>query len=244
MNQYAQRAKAAQEKLAAHNVYLWPQEHQVLQNVISSTEAPSSAELLSALDCVCRRAESDNFHKEGQYFFGIDHLTRTADGYMMWKGKQVEHYSHDKPENMFADAVKLAAGCADLEAKNFPVNARTAICPVMESMPAGSPWKDAALRFYSLAKNNAGRYAATLYSTAFDGVVIIDRDTSSGATSVYAMEEAYDAFHFVASTGLRSIAPVRSYEQLQEFFEASGITPDQVQEALSSTSLPQAGAVA
>ena len=67
------------------------------------------------------------------WFCGIENLTRDHEGFVYWKGIQVEHYDHDVFGNdgwqakMKKDAEELAQRCRFLESKNIKVNTTNAI---------------------------------------------------------------------------------------------------------------------
>jgi hypothetical protein len=63
------------------------------------------------------------------WFHGIENMRRTEQGYILWKGKRVEHY--DSPWAYTPDGKKsaeeLAARCRHLESIGVEVNVTTAI---------------------------------------------------------------------------------------------------------------------
>lgn len=67
------------------------------------------------------------------YFLGIEHMTRDQEGYVYWKGVQVEHYDHDYwasegwQERMLKDAKELERRCKIVEAAGLEVNTSTVI---------------------------------------------------------------------------------------------------------------------
>lgn len=69
-----------------------------------------------------------NATKAGGYtrpwFWGIEHLTKDHQGYVYWKGHQVEHYSfygEDAYEREKAAAERLAQACRECEARGQEV---------------------------------------------------------------------------------------------------------------------------
>lgn len=173
------------------------------------------------------------YRPDHQYLFGIQHLTRDSQGYVYWKNQLVEHYSHDNAEDMQHAAKNLANRCLELESKGFAVTGRSAICSVYESAPADTPWRDALERFYSLFEGN-GRHVAILYRRGADDVVVLEREKDTGKVRTMLTDSAYNAFHFVQNQGLRSNGPVNTYEELKGYFEASGLTPQDVTEAVTA----------
>ena len=67
------------------------------------------------------------------WFCGIENLTRDHQGFVYWKGVQVEHYDHDhwREENwqqkMMKDAEELGSRCRFLESKGIKPTTNTAI---------------------------------------------------------------------------------------------------------------------
>ena len=59
--------------------------------------------------------------------YGIEELTKDGQGYILWKGHEVEHYSFRSEENERPAAEKLAGRCRHLEALGVPVNISTAV---------------------------------------------------------------------------------------------------------------------
>lgn len=80
------------------------------------------------------KAAFEDLHKQvvsGKYvkpwYHGIEHMTQDHEGYIYWKGKHVEHYSHDSYEDADKDAKELAERCRTLEAHGIPPTCSTAV---------------------------------------------------------------------------------------------------------------------
>lgn len=73
---------------------------------------------------LCRQIHSQvmtgNYHKP--WLCGVENLTQDHEGYVYWRGQHVEHYSHQKYEDMKRDAVELSRRCLLLEALGQEVN--------------------------------------------------------------------------------------------------------------------------
>lgn len=61
------------------------------------------------------------------WFRGIEHLTQDTEGYIYWKGHQVEHYSFHDADAELAAAHELAARCLWLESQDTPITSQTAV---------------------------------------------------------------------------------------------------------------------
>ena len=62
------------------------------------------------------------------WLHGVEHLTKDHQGYVYWKGHQVEHYSfHGKYEEEKVAAEELGRRCRILEAKGILVSCTNAI---------------------------------------------------------------------------------------------------------------------
>lgn len=70
------------------------------------------------------------------WFHGIEHMTRDHEGFVYWKGKQVEHYSFTGDgahEREGQAALELARRCRILEERGVQVNTTNAIWRWKES---------------------------------------------------------------------------------------------------------------
>lgn len=77
-----------------------------------------------------RLSELANNVKNGYkkpWLCGIENLTKDHEGFVYWKGIQVEHYSHMDYHKEKAAAEELARRCTILESKGIPVNGTNAI---------------------------------------------------------------------------------------------------------------------
>ncbi len=58
------------------------------------------------------------------WFHGVEHITRNHEGYVLWKGRAIDHFSGD---HIYSDEAKLyvqelARRCVILEGKGMPPN--------------------------------------------------------------------------------------------------------------------------
>jgi hypothetical protein len=193
-----------------------------------------SAVGLAELEQLYRSVTRGEYAPPGDSLFGIAHLTRDGAGYVYWKGRSVEHYSHTDREAMQQAAQRLANRCMHLEANGFPVTGRSVTEPIFQQAPAATPWLEAMNRFYALFEG-AGRHVAIFFRDTSPGVAILERDKATGKLKQTLQDTAYDAFHFVQRQGLRSTSPYQSYEEFKGFFEASGLTPQDIQQTLAAS---------
>lgn len=164
--------------------------------------------------------------------FGIPHLTRTANGYVFWKGKCVEHFSHNDTQRMYVAAEKLAARCRALESKGFPVNGRSAIGEMFQQAPADTLWKEALYRYYALFESDTHR-AIILYRYDSHEVVIVQRVSDDEPVQMQRAESAYAAFHQLQDAGMRCVPSHEDFSQFERFLESSGLTPMDIRKALA-----------
>jgi hypothetical protein len=61
------------------------------------------------------------------WYHGIEHMTKDHEGYIYWKGVEVEHYSFDDYEKADAAAKELAGRCRFLESKGIEPTCRRVI---------------------------------------------------------------------------------------------------------------------
>lgn len=79
-----------------------------------------------AFDALHQQVTSGTYIKP--WFRGVEHMMRDHEGYVYWKGQQVEHYSfRDDTEGELAALTELAARCRWLEANQIPVTSVSAI---------------------------------------------------------------------------------------------------------------------
>lgn len=79
-----------------------------------SNVRPSEDELMARKEAGLRQAYLKAQMAEGG-FHGLKHLYRSSDGYVHWKGQNIEHYSFSDSFKESNAAVVLAAQCAHLE---------------------------------------------------------------------------------------------------------------------------------
>ena len=60
-------------------------------------------------------------------FHGIPELEKDSQGFIYWKGVEVEHYSHDDEIAQRIETYELASRCLRLERKGIPVKSSTVI---------------------------------------------------------------------------------------------------------------------
>jgi hypothetical protein len=61
------------------------------------------------------------------WFLGVEHMTRDHEGFVYWKGIQVEHYSHMDDIQALKELKELERRCLILESKGIKVNSSSAI---------------------------------------------------------------------------------------------------------------------
>ena len=81
-------------------------------------------------DELYRRVVDGSYDHTKVWFHGIEHLTRDHDGYVLWRGRIVEHYSFTDYDREHAAAVALAERCRSLEARGIPVTGATVTHPI------------------------------------------------------------------------------------------------------------------
>ena len=86
-----------------------------------SNVRPSEDELMARKETGLRQAYLKAQMAEGG-FHGLKHLYRSSDGYVHWKGQNIEHYSFSDSFRESNAAVVLAAQCAHLESRGQTVH--------------------------------------------------------------------------------------------------------------------------
>ncbi|GAI46270.1 unnamed protein product, partial [marine sediment metagenome] len=83
------------------------------------------------------------------WFCGIEHLIQRHDGYVLFKGKVVEHYSSSDSVAAKDEAIRLVNRCLNVEARGYPISGRTtSSATAFVGAPGGSKWLDAMMSYY------------------------------------------------------------------------------------------------
>lgn len=94
----------------------------LVENAVNGMLSPRGEVVLHQLLVKCENGY------ERPNFFDIPNLTRDEEGFVFWRGKQIEHYDHDHwaqegwLKDMKKDAEDLARGCLWLEENLIKVN--------------------------------------------------------------------------------------------------------------------------
>jgi hypothetical protein len=93
---------------------------------------------------------------------GVEHLDCDSQGYIYWKGIQVEHYNRPTHPEMAPNAKKLGARCMHLESLGVPVNGSTAcwFFSWFEGMPSTETYKEIMSHCPNLYDHKDGTQAA------------------------------------------------------------------------------------
>lgn len=181
-----------------------------------------------AFEELYRRVKSGTY--ELSWMCGVQHLTQDHQGYVYWRGRHVEHYSYTDFEQKREAAERLAQRCLSLEAKGFPVNARTAICSIMEEAPADTPWLEALTCFYAFFhKDDAVRVVFFKQDESLQAIAL---EKQGGVIVGEVFEGGYEAYHGTVAHGYQSAGCGLSYPQIVSLLEQSGLTPDEIHAAI------------
>jgi hypothetical protein len=66
-----------------------------------------------------------SYNKMNNYIFGIEHITEDHEGYIYFKGQQIDHFSHNNAESKRNAAQEAQNICLLLEKKGHPINSVT-----------------------------------------------------------------------------------------------------------------------
>lgn len=170
-----------------------------------------------------------------QWFWGVENLTRDHEGYILWRGKVIEHYSFCEPnraERERAAAEALAARCRSLEARGLPINGRTAISSVFAEMPANSPYLPILLVLYTVFRSNGT--ATCLVVNLPDGRARAMR-FDDGTLTHDDFEGAYEAYHGCGFSAAQtdSGGHFAHYADAVAVLESGGFTPELVNPLLN-----------
>ncbi|MFJ1470168.1 hypothetical protein [Massilia orientalis] len=179
--------------------------------------------------------------------FDHPHLSRLPQGYVAWRGRSVEHFDFRGDQEGFARAGReLAQHCEMLEAKGFPVTARTCMFrPLFREAPAGTPWLQAMTTYYTVLADSTGRARRCIFGLPDHAAVAVGVDDG-----LLALEYGYESDAAFGTTnlldqlqndGFRSCdASNCSYDRLTQLFVEAGLTPELVAAVLAATVPEQA----
>lgn len=135
-----------------------PRDLALLQHVVNCVEL--SAHGRARWEALVAQVEGGSYIKP--WFHGIEHLTRDHEGFVRWKGVQIEHYSFSDRTQEAAAAHRLAAHCRRLEAAGRPVNGLELVHAWDELSHADGMLLPRFALFWNLDKANAGLAAVVL----------------------------------------------------------------------------------
>jgi hypothetical protein len=172
------------------------------------------------------RVASGEYAKAPHWFHGIENLTIDHEGYVYWKGRQVEHYSFDDVDREKASAQKLAAKCLKLESIDFPVTGRTVLSEVCLNAEKGTPWRDALQRYYTFFEKD-GHFAGIFHrkSTESDDSEAVIMYLDKGEQRATLVSTAYDAYHSMQGNGYVSTGYLSDYSKVLKLLEAVVANP-------------------
>lgn len=106
------------------------------------------------------------------WFHGVEHLTKDSTGYVYWRGKHVEHFSHRDFEEEAKEAKNLASRCLALESAGLEPSSRTTVYAkeflALAGLadPRGKQWAQTILSHghYAFMEGQAGRAALVFWS--------------------------------------------------------------------------------
>jgi hypothetical protein len=166
----------------------------------------------------------------------IYNLTGDGQGYIYWKGQQVEHYSFSD-KNKEAEALrKLAEHCQQLEANGFPVNSRTATSEVCYTAPADTLWVTALCRYYSFFKDGeqvVGIFYRQHIKQGEPEVVAAYKDATGIHLTHYS--GAYEAYHALQDSGLDHAGIPISYDGTVRLLSRTGLSGAELEKIINAT---------
>ena len=114
---------------------------------------------LEAFDKLYRDVKSGAYFVDHKWFHGIEHMTAEHSGYVYWRGKEVEHYTHPWSTEAKEAAERLAARCRHLEKLGVEPTTSTAVWrwnwyQGLTALPARMP---VALALYDATEHADGR---------------------------------------------------------------------------------------
>lgn len=171
---------------------------------------------------------------QDRWMHGIEHLTQDNDGYVLWRGARIEHYSFSDRTAERAAAMKLAERCRSLEARGIPVNWHTATSKIFENAPADTPWVEAILNLYCILPDDDGKANWAIFHGK-QSAVAIGRDGRDIGIRVYRDTDrtfaTHEAYLSLEVPEVHRAKKVDSYDSLMAAFAEIGLTPQLVKRA-------------
>ncbi|MFC5512810.1 hypothetical protein ACFPOU_17035 [Massilia jejuensis] len=167
-------------------------------------------------------------------------LTKLTQGYVAWRGRNVEHFSFSDPEDELLAACRLASHCEMLEEKGFPVTARTCMNRLLfQQAPADTPWLKTMTSYYAIFADQTGQARRCIFALPDHAAVAIGVDDGQLAIAYgYEAAEWYGTgslFHELQDQGLSCCATYggNEYDPLVSLFTQVGLTPHLVETVLA-----------
>jgi hypothetical protein len=204
---------------------LSPSDLGLVELMVNASAFGVSEEAEAVFESLYQRVIDGRYDASSQYLHGVEHLTRDHQGYILWRGRRIEHYSYRNRDDERIAAEKLGARCRSLEARDIPVTGRSAIMPIYETMPAGSAHLPLIERLYAAFADENGLPACVIVSLpdgsaralAYQGDTLTARD----------FEGCYEAFHGCGYR--RSLTNLLDdYGATANMLEAGRFTPEAV----------------
>jgi len=165
------------------------------------------------------------------WFHGIQHLVRQPNGYVFWRDRSVEHFTHSDVEASERAARRLADKCLLLESKGIPVTGRTVLCQAALEAPANTPWLNALMRYYAFFENRDGTVSGVFYTHAnrsepLEALGVHRRADGSIFTEHFS--SGYMACRLAESRGAVSLGCGFDYETFEGIMQRMGLTPQEL----------------
>jgi hypothetical protein len=74
---------------------------------------------LKALAAIAEQVKAGTYRKP--WFHGVENLTQDHEGYVYWRGKQIEHFSYRDSAPEAVAARRLGRACVEMETAGLPV---------------------------------------------------------------------------------------------------------------------------
>ncbi len=208
------------DHLALKHLYL-------LQCIINADPFTLTSANEAAFDDLFQQVSDGSYVYQKQWMYGIENLTRNHQGYILWRGKVIEHYSFNDTDRERAAAEELAARCRFLEQQGIPVSSRTTTDPVYSTAPANGPYLPLLYQLYTIARENDKAVGAIFNLTTGQARAMHFAD---GQLVCADFEDAFEAYHgcgFIRQNATCSGA-FDTYAEVAALLTSGGFTPEGV----------------
>ena len=167
-----------------------------------------------------------------EFFRNIEHLTRDAKGLLFWKEHLIGRFLLTSDECDEETALRLAALCRELEAKDFPITSRALLSREIQQAPADTPWKQA-LYAYAMFLVKADTIRLAVWATNRREILVLEKQPDGTVRTWRSPGTADKWLQGMMGTEGFEPAYAGSYAMFELLISKSRLTPTDLDRALA-----------